>query len=152
MAMNARRFSATSLLLGISLFILIASSYVGAQTRDLPTRDFSGTWQLYQENRFEVTMEIVQDRRGGITGKASYDAGRKGIARGTVRGSAWHEKNMNGIGDVDHFVVEITWHHGVGVYKGNTPFNKSYLRGKTWPKGNPNGSVGWYTTHSFRRR
>jgi hypothetical protein len=151
--MNAKRFRTTStLLLGISLFTLMFVSSAQAQRGELPTRDFSGTWQLFQENKFTVTMEVVQDRRGNISGKASYDAGRKGIARGTITGRASHERNYNGLGDVDHIEVEITWHNGAGIYKGNTPVGKSYLRGKTWPKGNPAGSVGWYTTQVFPRR
>ncbi len=141
------------LFLSLSGFLLFASVLTVHAQRDdgPPARNFAGTWILYQENNFTVTVNVTQKGRD-ITGTASYNAGRRGIARGTVTGKAFFERNRNGIGDVDHFEIEIAWHDGVGIYQATTPFGKSYLKGQTWPKGNPNGKVGWYTTQGFGRR
>jgi hypothetical protein len=144
-----------STVLAVALFVVLLGSSGHAQQDDGPPMyDYTGKWDLKQANGFVVTMELQQNGRE-ITGKASYDAGRKGIARGTVQGRAWLFKFSSAWGVVqwDKFEVEITWHDGVGVYQGSMGISKkiggefgNYIElgeGTTWPKGNPAGSVAW---------
>ncbi len=134
-------------MLSVSAIIVLLSSSAQAQRDDgPPMHDFSGPWTVWQDNNFQVTMELQQNG-SELTGKASYSAGRKGIMRGTVRGRAWLQKDPSGnTGNRDHFEVEITWHQGSGIYKGYTPGGRPYLVGETWPKGNPAGKVKWYSS------
>ena len=133
-------------MLGISAFIVLPLSPAAQAQRDdgPPMHDFSGTWTIKQDNNFLVTLELQQNG-SEITGKASYNAGRKGIMRGTVQGRAWLQKDTR-IGNNDHFEVEIFWYQGSGIYKGYTPGGRPYLVGETWPKGNPAGKVKWYSS------
>jgi hypothetical protein len=109
----------------VSLFMTMTiSSEMAAQngpTQGDATFYYGGTWILHQDGWSPITMEI-QRIGSEITGKASYDAGRNGIARGTVQGRAWSESYgpifMAGVVTVDHFEVEIRWHDGVGIYHG----------------------------------
>ncbi len=134
-------------MLGVSVFTLLLSPAAEAQRDDgPPMHDFSGTWTIKQDNNFLVTLELQQNG-SEITGKASYNAGRKGIMRGTVQGRAWLQKDLSGrIGNNDHFEVEIVWHQGSGIYKGYTPGGRPYLVGETWPRDNPAGKVKWYSS------
>ena len=142
---KSSRFCLTAML-GASVFIVLLSSSTQAQRDDgPPMHDFSGTWTIKQDNNFLITIELQQNG-SQITGKASYNAGRKGIMRGTVQGRAWLQKDPTGrIGNNDHFEIEIFWHQGSGIYKGYTPGGRPYLVGETWPKGNPAGKVKWYS-------
>ena len=133
---------------GTAVLFLVLSAHAQDPRDDGPAiYDYSGTWSFNQDNGFVVTMELQQNGKV-ITGRASYNAGRKGIARGTVTGRAWTILDRSGWGcgcKIDQFFVEIAWHTGVGVYSGFAPWGQAELKGETWPKGNPAGKVKWYT-------
>ncbi len=149
-----RKLLPTSIV-GTLVLLLSISAFAQVDTRDDgPTaHDYNGTWEVLQKNGFVVTLVIRQNGKQ-IYGEASYNAGRKGIARGTITGRAWTIKDKSGWGcgcPIDQFHIEIAWHTGVGVYYGFTPWGDHYLQGETWPKGNPAGKVGWITKRNIFR-
>ena len=108
-----------------------------------PAFSYSGTWSLRQSNGFVVTMVLTQNGRE-ITGTASYNAGRNGIARGVVNGKAWQQKGASGwTSNVDHFQVEIAWNGAVGVYKASASWVEGYLNGETYQKDKPSARASW---------
>ena len=135
------------------MLTLVFSSEIAAQRDDGPPAfSYSGTWSLQQSNGFVVTMVLTQNGRE-IRGTASYNAGRNGIARGTVTGRAWRTNGSSGWqSNVDQFQVEIAWNGAVGVYKASASWVESYLNGQTYQKDKPSARAGWSAGPFARRR
>ncbi|MBV9215978.1 MAG: hypothetical protein JO053_07355 [Acidobacteria bacterium] len=136
-----------------SLLLIFAFSLCAFAQRDdgPPAHNFSGTWDLRQSNGFVVTMVLTQNGRE-ITGTASYNAGRNGIARGSVSGRAWRTNGGGGWQtNVDNFQVEIAWNGAVGVYRATASWADGVLHGETYQKNNPGARASW-TAGPFARR
>lgn len=127
--------------------------------RDLRPRysshDFSGTRTIIQSNN-TVTSVILTQVGHEITGTASYDAGRKGIIRGTVSGKTNRtidqEAPITGkLYYKDFIVMEIVWNNGgVGQYSGAVSQRDENLKGTAAPKGgNTDSVIKWFTNQRF---
>jgi hypothetical protein len=125
---------------------------VAAQRDDgTPAHNFGGTWSLRQSNGFVVTLVLTQNGRD-ISGTASYNAGRNGIARGTVSGKAWRTNGSGGWpSNVDNFQIEIAWNGAVGVYRGTASWAEGILNGQTYQKDKPSARANW-TAGPFARK
>ena len=141
-----------SLLSVLMVALIFAATAIAQRDDGPPVHNFGGTWSLRQSNGYVVTMVIKQNGRE-ITGTASYNAGRSGIARGVVTGRAWQQKGANGWqSNVDHFQIEIAWNGPIGVYKGSASWAEGYLRGETYQKDKPSARASWSAGPFARRR
>lgn len=138
-------FSASATL----LFSFSCSTFMHAQTGDWP-RCVYDRWILKQANGPVVTMELKQEGKR-LTGKASYDTGRRGIMRGTVTGSVWAQQagTKPSNYDRDFLRLEIVWYGAVGIYEGSKGRASTRLSGTTWEKSKPAQTVEWWSDSKF---
>lgn len=147
--------------IGRNVFILVVGSLmlmfpfsakVTAQRDDGPPgHNFAGTWSMRQSNGYVVTVVLKQNGRD-ITGTASYNAGRSGIARGVVSGKVWRTNGVTWQSTVDNFQIEIQWNGPVGVYKGTVSWAEGLLNGETYQKDRPSARASWSAGPFARRR
>lgn len=129
------------------LGIMALSQRTNAQDGN-PRCNYGGTWHLRQSNGVFVTMELQQSGQK-ITGKASYDAGRRGIMRGTVTGTVrtrYGRGNTPSRWDTDVLHVEIAWYGAVGIYEGEKLVTAPHMSGSTWEKARPGNQASWEST------
>ncbi len=131
------------------LCVLCFSNFTNAQTGDWP-RCVYDRWILKQANGPVVTMELKQEGKR-LTGKASYDTGRRGIMRGTVTGSVWAQQagTKPSNYDRDFLRLEIVWYGAVGIYEGSKGRASTRLSGTTWEKSKPAQTVEWWSDSKF---
>ncbi len=135
-----------------ALIAMACSSASFAQRDDgLPGHNFGGTWSMRQSNGYVVTLVLKQNGRD-ITGTASYNAGRSGIARGVVTGRAWRTNGANWQSTVDNFQIEIQWNGPIGVYRATASCAEGNLKGETYQKDRPSARASWDAGPFARRR
>ncbi len=94
MHQNLNNIRNISLLGALILTFAFAIDTSAQRDDDPPAHNFRGTWSLRQSNGFTVTMKLVQNSRGDITGTATANT-RNGVSRGTVTGRAWRQNGAS---------------------------------------------------------